>query len=309
MGDGMAYANPAWVAVDWGTTNLRLWVIGETGDVLDMRRSDRGMSRLKSDQYEETLTSLISDILIDGQTIPVVCCGMVGAKSGWVEAPYLSVPCAPSGPAHIVPVTTKDQRISTYILPGLSQSNPADVMRGEETQIQGYIANHPHWDGVICLPGTHSKWVHVSAGEVISFQTFMTGELFEHLSQHSILRLSVGSEGCDQDAFENAVTDVMSSPQSFAARLFALRANDLVNGQNPVTARSQLSGYLMGLELAGARAYWLGQDIVLVGDTSLCTLYQSALDMMGAPARRLDATELTLNGLRSAYNYIIGNPS
>ena len=90
----------------------------------------------------------------------------------------------------------------------MSQSKPADVMRGEETQISGYLAQNPNFNGSICLPGTHTKWVQISAGEIVSFRTFMTGELFNIISKHSILRHSV-DEGWDEKAFLESVSEGM----------------------------------------------------------------------------------------------------
>ena len=169
-----------------------------------------------------------------------------------------------------------DPRLDVTILPGLAQDKPADVMRGEETQIAGYLAGDPGFDGIICLPGTHTKWVHVSAGEVVSFRTFMTGELFALLSTASVLRHSVG-EGWDDDAFAEAVNDAMGKPEAIAARLFALRAETLLADLGEGTATARLSGLLIGAELAAARAYWLGQRIVLVGEGRQVSHYARAL--------------------------------
>ncbi len=110
-------------------------------------------------------------------------------------------------------------------------------MRGEEVQIAGYLASNPDFDGVICLPGTHSKWVEVSAGEVVSFRTFLTGELFSLLSNNSVLRHSIGT-GWDASAFEAAVSEAQSHPESLARSLFGLRAESLLADLPPDTARA-----------------------------------------------------------------------
>jgi len=103
---------------------------------------------------------------INGPTT-VVACGMVGARQGWKEAPYVCVPC-PTLPNGFTHAPTQDANLLVHIIPGISQTKPADVMRGEETQITGFLARNPNWDGVICLPGTHTKWVHVSADEIVA---------------------------------------------------------------------------------------------------------------------------------------------
>ncbi|MDZ4095977.1 MAG: 2-dehydro-3-deoxygalactonokinase, partial [Paracoccaceae bacterium] len=175
----------------------------------------------------------------------------------------------------------------------------ADVMRGEETQIAGALALHPGFDGVICLPGTHSKWTHVSAGEVVSFQTCMTGELFALLSTQSVLRHGMAGDGWDDAAFDAALSDALSRPEKLATRLFSLRAEGLLAGLAPAQARARLSGLLIGIELAATRPYWLGQPVTLIGAEKLSGLYARALAAQGVVARQLPGAACTLAGLAS----------
>jgi 2-dehydro-3-deoxygalactonokinase len=289
---------PAWIAVDWGTTNLRVWAMGAGGRVLAEAQSDEGMSKLARDGFEPALLRLISSWLGAGRTA-VVACGMVGSRQGWCEAPYRVVPCTPLDPAGQVLAPTTDPRIEVRLAPGLKQANPADVMRGEETQIAGALRLMPQYDGVFCLPGTHSKWVHISAGEVVSFQTFMTGELFALLSEASVLRHAMGGDGWDEAAFDAAVSDAISRPERIAARLFTLRAESLISGLGPASAKARLSGLLIGIELAAARPYWLGQRVTLIGAEKLSALYSRALLAQGVTAELLPATGCTLAGLQS----------
>ena len=173
-------------------------------------------------------------------------------------------------------------------------------MRGEETQLAGALALHPGFDGVFCLPGTHSKWAQVSAGEVVSFQTFMTGELFALLSSQSVLRHSMGPAGePDLPAFDAGLSDALSRPDRIAAQLFSLRAQSLLHALPSAAARSRLSGLLIGIELAGAKPYWLGQDVKLIGADALVANYTRALATQGITAQALDATDCTLAGLVS----------
>jgi 2-dehydro-3-deoxygalactonokinase len=181
----------------------------------------------------------------------------------------------------LVMAPTNDPRLSVSIAPGLKQTQPADVMRGEETQIAGALRLMPAYDGVFCLPGTHSKWVHISAGEVVSFQTYMTGEMFALLSEASVLRHGMAGEGWDEAAFNAAVADAISRPERIAARLFALRAEGLIAGLTPAAARARLSGLLIGTELAGAKPYWLGQRVTLIGAEKLTAAYAAALAAAG----------------------------
>ena len=287
-----------WIAVDWGTSNLRAWAMGPHGP-LDQAVSDDGMGRLAPDAFEPALLRLIAPWLT-APTTPVLACGMVGARQGWREAKYRAVPCPPVDAAGILTVPTLDSRITFHIAPGLSQDRPADVMRGEETQIAGALALHKGFDGVICLPGTHSKWALVSAGEVVSFQTFMTGEMFALLSTQSVLRHSL-AEGWDDAAFDAGVADALQSPDRFAARLFSLRAAFLLHDLPPAQARARLSGLLVGLELAGSKPYWLGSRTLLVGAPALAASYARALQSQGLAPETLDATACTLAGLSSLY--------
>ena len=289
-----------WVAVDWGTSCLRVWLMADDGSVLARKNSDEGMGGLARDQFEPALLRLIGEDLGAGKT-PVIVCGMAGSRQGWAEAKYTAVPCPPPTSSSATRVETADARLSVHILPGVRQDDPADVMRGEETQIAGYLALNPNFDGVICLPGTHTKWAHISAGEIVSFRTFMTGEIFALLSKQSVLRHSLTTKGWDAEAFGTAVTTAMTRPADQAARLFALRAESLLHDLHPDTARARLSGLLIGAELAAAKPYWLGQHVALIGDDVLCKAYADALSAQGLPVERTDAERMTLEGLKTAY--------
>ena len=189
-----------WIAVDWGTSNLRVWVFDDTGEPIQFLSSDKGMGTLQPDQFEQALLDLIAPFL-EARPTPVICCGMVGAKQGWSEAAYAQSPCSPPDASNALRVEAKDPRIMVRILPGVSQNAPADVMRGEETQIAGYLSSDPNFFGTLCLPGTHTKWAQVSAQEIVSFRTFMTGELFALLSKNSVLRYGVQTGDWSDDEF------------------------------------------------------------------------------------------------------------
>ena len=287
----------AWIAVDWGTSHLRAWLMRNDGSVIERRQSDAGMSTLEREEFEPALQALVGDAL----PAPVIACGMVGSRQGWAEAPYSTTPCAPPGADQAVHVSGLDVRI----LPGVKQVRPADVMRGEETQIAGYLATHPGFDGVICLPGTHTKWVHISAGEIVSFRTAMTGELFALLTQHSVLRHSVGT-GWDEASFSDGVDQAISRPEGLAASLFSLRAEGLLEGLAPDATRARLSGLLIGAELASMRPYWLGQQVALIGADELVRAYGAALATQSCPCHTADVEEMTLAGLTAAWTQTYG---
>ncbi len=292
-----------WIAVDWGTSRLRAFAMTHAGEVLARGQSDKGMSGLSASGFEPALLEIISPWLNTDEITPVVACGMVGARQGWIEAPYRNAPCEPINSA-MIQAPAIDPRISVSIVSGIAQPSPPDVMRGEETQIAGFLSHNPEFDGILCLPGTHTKWVRISAGEIVGFVTFMTGELFALLSQNSVLKHTIGADGWDNAAFEDSLSDAISKPQHVSARLFSLRATSLLGEMSPATARARLSGALIGIELAAARSYWLGQDIAVIGAETLSQIYMDALTAQGARPTLGVAQEMTLAGLSAAYNHM-----
>ena len=291
-----------WLAVDLGTSNLRIWLMHVDGTVLEEASCTYNIARLGIDQFYSLIIKLAEPFLWNEKNILVLASGMIGANQGWQEAPYLSVPCYPLNLYQAVTKIPKgDDRFILYVMPGVKQKKPADVMRGEETQIAGFLTANPQFDGVVCLPGTHPKWVRVSAKEIVSFRTFMTGELFNLLSRQSVLKHCVADKGWSEPDFLDAVDDAISSPQKLSARLFGLRAEVLINKMPADVARTRLSGYLIGLELSGAKPYWLGQDVAAIGAPKLTGLYALALKAQGLPCRMVRADDMTLEGLRAAH--------
>ncbi len=299
-------SNINWIAVDWGTTNLRVWAMDANGAIIHQNGSNRGMASLAVDEFEEALLELISPYLEtkmeESEKLPVICCGMVGSRQGWVEAPYLSVPLSPQADQKASKPVVKDPRIEVFVLPGLKQLPDADVMRGEETQIAGFMQANPEFDGVVCLPGTHTKWAQLRKNEIRSFETCMTGELFALLSEKSVLRHCVEGEGFDERAFIEAVRHTVENPNDLSKNLFRVRASSLVSDVNSAAARGRLSGLLIGAELASTKDYWQGHDVVLIGAQKLSSLYQLALRELGRTSRIESVDEMTLLGLQSAYH-------
>lgn len=290
-----------WIAVDWGTSSLRAWAIGPDGAVLARGSSADGMGSLKPDGYEPALLRIIGPWLqATTAPMPVVVCGMAGARQGWREAPYRSVPCAPVAGDGLMPVETGDRRLAVRIVPGLSQADPADVMRGEETQLGGLAAKLGARDATVCMPGTHSKWARIEAGVVASFRTFMTGELFAIAAAHSVLRHSVAETGGDEPAFIEAVGEMLDRPELLTGALFSVRARSLLSGIGKEAGRARLSGLLIGAELGATRDLWQGRRVHLVGAPALVDAYALALRHAGGDTVLEDAEALTLAGLKAA---------
>ncbi|MFD1327368.1 2-dehydro-3-deoxygalactonokinase [Mycoplana ramosa] len=295
---------PAYVAVDWGTSSFRLWLIGSDGSVLAERRSNEGMTAAAATGFGAVLANHRQAVSAPAD-LPVIICGMAGARQGWVEAGYLDVPAALST-IPFAAVRVPDVAADIRILPGLAQRDSAhpDVMRGEETQLLGALNDLTDAHSLVCMPGTHSKWVHVADGLVTRFHTFMTGELFDAVARHTILKHSIADAGAvdgGSDAFRQAVEEVIRNPTAATSLLFGARSGALLNGLSPADAKALISGTLIGLEIAGALdAGQPGAPVVLVASGALGSLYESALDCAGVKPMIVDADNAVRAGLAVA---------
>ena len=285
-----------WIAVDWGTSSFRAYLI-KNNIVSERIETKDGMKFINNNSFEKTFISLIENWLDDYQTIEVLASGMVGARQGWSEAPYQETPCDLNNIKFISPLIN-DNRIALKIFSGISQIDQPDVMRGEETQVAGFLHENPNFEGSICLPGTHSKWIKVKDQNIVKFQTFMTGELFEVISQNTVLMHSVKSNKTDQEELLKSVDLIFKNPSLFGNALFKLRADDLINSRNKIIYKSRLSGYLLGLELLGSIDYWKKSKIALIGNKELNKLYSYVLKDRVSSIVFYEAEDMTLKGLK-----------
>jgi 2-dehydro-3-deoxygalactonokinase len=280
------------LAVDWGSTRLRAYLLGANGAVLDTLTSEAGASTLGAGAggFEAALQSLVADWLHAHPGLPAVACGMVGSAHGWREAPYAECPMELAGlHAHAVGVPWAGGELK--ILPGLScreADGTPDVMRGEETQIAGVLARRPRdaGDAMLVLPGTHSKWARLQVGRVTGFATRMTGELYAVLRQHSVLgRLMTASpcETFDNIAFDKGVAAAArSGGRDLGHQLFATRTLGLFGDCPSDGLGDFLSGLLIGHELvAGLQQADPRRPLILVGEPALCARYQRGLQQLG----------------------------
>lgn len=303
MADMAKTGTPFVALADWGTSNFRLWLVDGDGVVLGERQSADGMSACAKDNRFAAVLEEHLEALTAPTDLPVVIAGMAGARAGWLEAPYVETPTALSG-LHLRTVSPKAMR-PIHILPGVCQINtgPFDVMRGEETQLAGVVAGGIA-SGVICMPGTHCKWVDLEGGVVQRFRTVMTGELFDLIAKQSILRLSMPQDELTQTndaAFIEAVTEALRDNFSLTTSLFSIRAAGLLSTPGPHDAASRLSGLLIGAEIAGMRD-WVnaGKTVHIVGSKSLSALYAKAITLAGGTASSLDGSALVRTGLYAA---------
>lgn len=299
------FADSPWIAVEWSADALRAWHLGADGTVLAQAKSGAGTATLVPHEYEAALLDLVQGWLTSGAQTLALCSGKAGAPNGWYEAGFTPVPSAPVGGAPVSPAV-HDPRLAVRLLPGLSQTRPsADLTCGEEVRIAGFLAENPRFDGVICLPGIHTKWAQVSAGEVVSFRTFLTGEMFDLLATRSVLHPAMSGTEWDGDAFDAALDDAISRPETLSSGLFGLRAGAILSGLPAGAARARLLGLLIGAELSAARPYWLGQPVALVGAPDMCGPYDRALSRQAAMIQRADGADMALAGLRAARDVLL----
>ncbi len=300
-------AEAAYVAVDWGTSSFRLWLMDSDDRVLAERRSGDGMTTAATTGFAAVLNGHLAAISAPA-SLPVIICGMAGARQGWVEAGYVDVP-APLAAVTSGAVRVTGQDRDVRILPGIAQRTELapDVMRGEETQLLGSL-DKALSDRLVCMPGTHSKWVRVSDATVTGFSSFMTGEVFDVLSKHSILKHAVADarqfDG-DHPAFLTGVVAARANPAAFTNLIFTTRAAQLLHGLDPTGAAARLSGILIGTEIAGGLSTTgsdpnIQPDVQIVASGRLQGLYEAAFAATGLAVRTVDADLAVRKGLSAA---------
>lgn len=268
------------IALDWGTTRARAFLIGEDGTVLDRRLADQGIQSVPPGGFPAAFDAIAGDFRRSRPDAAIVLAGMVGSRNGWVEAQYVACPASVAEIAAAGIAVTLTEGTSATILPGLSCDEGAfDVMRGEETLIVGLGLD----DGIACLPGTHSKWARLEAGRITSFASFMTGEVYGLLRQHSILS-RLADEPAEGDVAEGAKRGFAGAarPGGLLNAAFAARTEVLGGRMSGGAVGPYLSALLVGQEIAGARAlYGEPGTVHLVADGALAESYGQALTAAG----------------------------
>lgn len=296
---------PVLIALDWGTSSLRAFLMDGQGKVLEQRASAHGIVNLPEPGvpgFEKAFDAICGEWLAANAGLPVVAGGMVGSGQGWREAPY--VPC-PANVASLAAqaaevIATGGKRI--LIAPGvlsMPEGAAPDVARGEEIQIAGALLENPGLvaQGHFVMPGTHSKWLEVVDGRITRFATYMTGEMFAVLCQHSLLgRLMPEEKGIADEAeaaFARGVDMARNSrPGDLAHQIFATRTLGLTKQMPHSVLKDFLSGLLIGHEVVSAMSRVSAEaPLALIGDGTLCARYANAMSMLGrAPAMQLGNT-------------------
>ncbi len=292
---------PTLLACDWGNTHLRAWVLDGEGRPLANRGFDLGVLSLAPGEAAKVFETVVRPAL-GAERLPAILCGGIGSNIGWRTVDYVDCPAGVEAvAAGLQPVGEAAGR--ARIVPGVRGPGIADgvdVMRGEETQVFGWLALDPARRSgrqVICHPGTHGKWILLDHGRIVRFVSFMTGELFAVLTRHSVLRSD--SRADDADAFEQGLL-AAGDGGALAARLFTTRAR-VVGGTAPARSLpSYLSGVLIGAEVAAGPAALgveLDTPVDLLGEPKLCAFYRRALEQRGVACAVHDGSAAAVSGL------------
>jgi len=267
------------IAIDWGTSSARAYALGGHGKIVSKRSAPLGVQRVALGGFADALNVLCGGDVPDD--VPLIASGMIGSRQGWVEAPYCKCPAGFDAIAASL-IGVPGTRLS--IVPGLmcqDSDEVPDVVRGEETQVFGALSEGIVARQVVILPGTHSKWVIAGPEGVETFATFMTGEVYAVLREHSILgRLAL--TGVDDAALERGVRHSLRRDAALTHDLFSARTLALTEALAPTGVDDYLSGLLLGSEIAAARAWLAGKrleraTVMLLGDAALLLRYRRAL--------------------------------
>ncbi len=289
---------PAAIAVDWGTSNFRAYKLDRAGHVIDRRQAPLGILNVPDGDFGAVFDQQLGGWLAERPGIPVLMSGMIGSRQGWLETPYADCPASVADLASRL--TALPGRKNAVIVPGVAWHGPdggPDVMRGEEVQVFGALAGTESQDRVLCLHGTHSKWVKAADGRLDRFATCMTGELFSALCAHTILGRLMQGTAHDPEAFE------MGLARSDAAgglphHLFGVRTAGLFNDIPAERLGAYLSGILIGHEVKDMLGQFPARKpVLLIGTPEIAVLYARAIRRAGAGSEILDSERATVRGL------------
>lgn len=280
------------IVIDWGSTNCRASLVVD-GQVADRRSAQIGITRMAGLDYAAEFAALVAPWT--DRARDCVIYGMVTSRSGWIETPYAECPARLDDLVpRAVPRTISGMR--AVFVPGVCQRTPrCDVIRGEELQAFGLAATGT-LDAVVLLPGTHSKWLILSAGRIDRFSTSPTGEVFSLLSQHSLVGAIADPAVFDLPAFDRAAERALGG-RTDLFDLFEARPRVLLEQMKPQEVTGHLSGLLIGAEVRQAQAMFGRHipEIVVIGDGTLAARYRRVLEIAGLSARVPDA-DLGLHG-------------
>lgn len=281
----------SYIAVDWGTTNRRAWLLNPAGHVINSMEDSLGLMSIAPDGFDDAVAQIRNTL----GAHPMLLAGMVGSDRGWRKAGYVTCPANASDLARDI---LWIEPMHTGIVPGVCQiACHADVMRGEEVQIFGaQLLTGLSGPASLCLPGTHTKWVQFDGGRINNFHTAMTGEIFQLLKTKSILAPQMEDDVVDGPAFQ-AGLNAANNDRGLLSNLFNVRASHLLN-QSPAADASYASGLLIGSDVRAAlEQSGPGTTLTLIGRRDLCDLYASALNAFGETCHIIDGADAFRAGI------------
>ena len=284
---------PALIAIDWGSSSFRAYLMSASGEILDEVASADGIASVAAGAYPATLMRLIGQWLGAHPALPVIASGMVGSRHGWREAPYAPLPAVPGDIAsRLVEVEVEAGGRRVALAPGLAyvdETGQPDVIRGEETEIFGVAEAGA---SLIVLPGSHSKWARIEGGRVVAFKTYVTGELFATLRDHTVAGAFAKAAPAKPPgkAFalgveRGAAAAACEGKSGLIGLLFGARALPLMGGLAEDDAGEYLSGLLIGAEIGEGRRLFSREEPHLAGAEALVERYLKAFEALGLPAR------------------------
>jgi 2-dehydro-3-deoxygalactonokinase len=291
----------AMIAVDWGTSNFRAYLLGPNGEVTDTRQADSGIMKVADGAFAPEFERLIGDWLKAHPKAPVLMAGMIGCEQGWSLATHVKLPTSLDALSRAMhPVEVGPGRTG-YIVPGLTTldlGGVPDIIRGEETQVAGIMDELPGGSGLLCLPGTHSKWLSIEDGVITRFYTNMSGELLEAMSLHSILgRLMEPNPAGDPQAFRQGL-ERSREPGGLLHHLFGVRTQGYYQNIAGSGLHSYLAGILLGHELQGMLEFFPPpQKALIVGGQRIGDNYAAAMDFFGLDYELKDGGLAFVRGL------------
>ncbi|MCG8157827.1 2-dehydro-3-deoxygalactonokinase [Brenneria goodwinii] len=293
--------NDSYIAIDWGSTNLRAWLY-LNGACVDETQSEAGVTRLNGQTPQQVFQNIVAPWR--RHDVPVVMAGMIGSNAGWLSVPYLPCPIRLTDVARRLTRVDAAKPLAAWIIPGLSiaREDNSNVIRGEETQLIGAYDACP--SSLYLMPGTHSKWVQMDGDAVIDFRTVMTGELHHLLLKQSLIGVGIGEQQPAPDAFQRGLEQGFAD-ENIIRCLFETRAAHVLGRLEKSAVSDWLSGLLIGNEVAQMQRQYriaAGTNVTIIGNPALGARYQQALLNAGLRVQSFDGDQTFQAGIRSIVN-------
>ena len=295
------------IAVDWGSSSFRAYLLDEQLNCIDKVSNSNGVFTLK-ESFAEALQEACGQWIEKGDIDEVLLAGMAGSRNGWRETSYSQCPVNAESHRQAALDIETDFEFKIAVLPGVQTVSPCgfpDVMRGEEVQLFGALDSLQTKDAVVCLPGTHSKWVDLHNAQIESFATLMTGELFAMIRKHSSIGVLIDDTSFDEKSFLQGVneqrdgTACLKNNVGLMHSLFSVRARTVSKTLQAESVYSYLSGLLLADEISNAQNMFdLKKELVLISDEKLSPSYELALQAFGLSAQVIDSEKAFLQGMK-----------